>query len=104
MISDLLSTLETAKVRSIEAPGEAQEEWVSMIDMLSSKTLFPLTNSWWTAGNIPGKKIQTLTYVLGIDKYEAQCRDALRELKGFDIEYQKEAARDGPIVVAAAAS
>lgn len=29
-----------------------------------------------------------LTYVLGIDKYEAQCRAVLDEMKGFDVVYQ----------------
>lgn len=44
-------------------------------------------NSWWTGGNIPGKKVQLLTYILGIDQYEAQCRGILDELKGFNVVY-----------------
>lgn len=46
-------------------------------------------DSWWTGGNIPGKKVQLLTYILGIDQYEAQCRGIMDELKGFDVAYEE---------------
>ncbi|KAK5091362.1 hypothetical protein LTR05_001545 [Lithohypha guttulata] len=87
MIRDFISNLEAANVKSITPQGEAQEEWVEMVDKLNSYTLFPLTSSWWTGGNVPGKKVQLLTYILGIDRYEAQCREKLDELKGFDVVY-----------------
>ncbi len=54
---------------------------------MNEHTLFPLTNSWWTAGNIPGKKIQMLTYPAGIQMYEQQCRATLVDMKGFEVEY-----------------
>lgn len=88
MIISFISHLESAKVKSITPTSAAQEQWVEMVDQMSHLTLFPLTNSWWTGGNIPGKKVQMLTYVLGIDKYEAQCRAVLDKVEGFDIQYQ----------------
>jgi hypothetical protein len=50
-------------------------------------TLFPLTNSWWNAANIPGKPVQMLTYPAGIKMYEEHCTNMMREMKGFEVEY-----------------
>lgn len=88
MIADFISRLESSKAKSVNPTAPAQDQWVDLVDSLASKTLFPLTNSWWTGGNIPGKKIQMLTYCLGIQQYEATCREALDGLKGFTVEYE----------------
>ena len=86
MIMDTIAKMENEHVKSINPTEVAQEEWVEMVDSLTKYTLFPLTNSWWNASNIPGKKVQMLTYILGIQQYEAQCRAILDEWKGFQIE------------------
>lgn len=90
MLVDMITSLEKQSVRSIDPQPEAQQQWVDMIDDMSKKTLFPLTNSWWNASNIAGKKIQMLTYIGGINTYEPLCRAAMSELKGFDVEYQRD--------------
>jgi len=77
-----------------------------MVDKLAGMTLFPLTSSWWTGGNIPGKKPQMLTYILGIKQYEATCREALDSNKGFAVEYEDGKTRvdqDMPVKATAAA-
>ena len=56
-----------------------------MIEEMDKPTLFPLTNSWWTAGNIPGKKVQMLIHLGGLEMYEQQCRDTLDGWKGFEV-------------------
>lgn len=58
-----------------------------MIDTMSNYTLLPLTNSWWNAANVPGKKVQMLTHPGGIQMYEAQCRETLKDWKGFTVVY-----------------
>jgi hypothetical protein len=90
MVTDLISSLEKQNIRSINPQPVAQQQWVDMIDDMTKNTLFPLTNSWWNASNIAGKKVQMLTYIGGINTYEPLCRAALKELKGFDVEYSKE--------------
>jgi hypothetical protein len=84
-VVDAIQKLEKESVRSIEPSAEAQSAWCNMISEMAAHTLFPLTNSWWTGGNIPGKKVQMLTYVGGIPKYEQQCRETLNGWKGFEI-------------------
>ena len=69
-------------------------------------TLFPLTSSWWTGGNIPGKKAEPLTYIGGIDNYEKQCRATMDGWQGFEVGYAQraeEAASNGQNGVVAAA-
>ena len=61
---------------------------MATVDAMAKDTLFPLTNSWWTGGNIPGKQVQMLTYIGGIQAYEAQCKEAMEAVRGFDVEYE----------------
>lgn len=83
----MIEKLEAAKAKSIEPTREAEDNWDNMIDEMNKPTLFPLTNSWWTGANIPGKRVQMLTHIGGIDNYEVQCRDTLDGFKGFDVVY-----------------
>jgi hypothetical protein len=48
-------------------------------------TLYPFTNSWWNTSNIPGKKAENHSYILGINNYEKQCREKMIGWKGFDV-------------------
>jgi hypothetical protein len=80
-----IEKLEKEGVRTIEPSQKAQDGWAKMIDERAKLTLFPLTNSWWNGSNIPGKKVQILTYIGGINRYEAQCRETLDGWKGFDV-------------------
>ena len=88
MITDFITSLESAHTKSITPTAAAQDDWVEMVDKINNYTLLPLTNSWWTGANIPGKKVQMLTYVGGIQQYEAQCREMLNNLKGFEVVYE----------------
>lgn len=88
MITEFISSLETAKAKSVTPTAPAQEQWVETVNDLANMTLLPLTNSWWTAANVPGKKVQSLTYILGIQQYEATCREVLDGMKGFEVEYE----------------
>ena len=62
-----------------------EEEWKGVLDGMIKYTLLPLTDSWWNASNIPGKKAENMTYVGGLDNYEKQCRATMDGWKGFDV-------------------
>jgi len=85
MIVDTIAKLEREDIKSIEAEKAAEDAWCDLVEQSSSETLLPLTSSWWTGDNIPGKKTQMLTYVGGIAKYEVQCREKLGKLEGFKV-------------------
>jgi hypothetical protein len=82
---DVIKKMEIEKARSIEPLTSAEDEWKHKINNMNEGTLFPLTSSWWTGGNIPGKKAEWLTFTGGIENYEAICREKLDDWKGFKV-------------------
>ncbi len=84
-VVETIAKLEKEHAKSIEPTRAAEEEWKKLIALHNENTLFPLTSSWWTGGNIPGKKAESLTYTAGIEQYEKQCRETLPEWKGFTV-------------------
>ena len=84
-VVDTIAKLEEEHAKSIEPTRPAEEDWKKLIAAHNENTLFPLTSSWWTGGNIPGKKAESLSYTAGIDAYEKQCRETLQDWKGFTI-------------------
>lgn len=84
----LKSDEETKKIKAIEALPEAEDEWAQYIENQNEGTLFPLTESWWTGANIPGKKSQLLTYLNGLEGYESDVRTRLDRLEGFEVRYR----------------
>lgn len=75
------------KIKAIEALTEAEDEWARYIESQNEGTLFPLTESWWTGTNVPGRKSQLLTYLLGLQDYESDIRTRLDRLEGFEVRY-----------------
>jgi hypothetical protein len=86
-VASAIEKLEKAGAKSVEPTREAEDGWDHMIEEMNKHTLFPLTNSWWTGANIPGKRVQLLTHVGGINMYEGQCRETLQDWKGFNVVY-----------------
>lgn len=84
-IVDMIQKLESEGGKTIEAEKQAEEEWKALLNMMTQHTLFPFTDSWWNGSNIPGKKAENMTYVAGINSYEAQCRATMDGWKGFNV-------------------
>lgn len=82
---DAIKSLQGEGAESIEPTREAEEEWKVGMNAMVEHTLYPYTDSWWNTSNIPGKKAENQSYILGIDNYEAQCRDKMAGWKGFDV-------------------
>lgn len=57
MIIDQIEKARKEGIEIFECEKSAQDEWVGLVEMMVKNTLYPLTNSWWTAANIPGKKV-----------------------------------------------
>lgn len=75
------------KIKSIEPTPQAENEWEAYIDAQNAQTLMPFTESWWTGGNIPGKKSQMLSYLRGLNVYEQEIHAKLEGWDGFDVRY-----------------
>jgi hypothetical protein len=84
-ICDTIKAINAIGAKSIEANPEAEDEWKAGMNAMSKRTLYPYTNSWWNGSNIPGKKAENMTYIGGINNYEAQCRATMEGWKGFTV-------------------
>jgi len=85
LITETIAKLEGEHALSVEATQTAQATWTQLIVQMNEQTLFPLTSSWWTGGNIPGRTARALTFLGGIDLYEQICREKVRKWEGFDV-------------------
>jgi hypothetical protein len=85
-VVDTIKAMQTEGTKSLEPTREAEEEWKTTLNAVVEHTLFPFTDSWWNTSNIPGKKAENQNYILGIDVYEAQCREKMAGWKGFNVE------------------
>ncbi|POS69502.1 hypothetical protein DHEL01_v212104 [Diaporthe helianthi] len=75
------------RIKSIEPTREAEDGWVEYVNQQGEGTLMPLTQSWWTGDNIPGRKPQMLLYLNGMWTYEKEIMANLDGWKGFDVHY-----------------
>ncbi|KAH0844012.1 Cyclopentanone 1,2-monooxygenase [Fonsecaea pedrosoi] len=83
-----IEKLEKEHAKSIEPTPEAQDEWKKTVLATTEGSLIPLTNSWWTGANIPGKKAELVTFCHGIENYEKEILKTLDGWKGFDIVHE----------------
>lgn len=60
-VVSIVEELEKQGAKSIEATHEAELQWKKGIEDVANMTLLPQTSSWWTGGNIPGKKAEGMT-------------------------------------------
>lgn len=86
-IQKMVESSGNKQMKAIEALPEAEDEWARYVESQNAGTLFPLTESWWTGANIPGKKPQLLTYLGGLEMYESDIRTRLDRLEGFEVRY-----------------
>jgi len=77
-IHDLLARIQSTGVNTVEATPEAESAWVNHVNDVANGTLYPLTNSWYTGSNIPGKPRVFMPYVAGLDKYRDHCAQLAR--------------------------
>jgi hypothetical protein len=71
---------------AIEPTRDAENEWKADMNAAVQHTLYPLTDSWWNTGNVPGKKVENQLYIMGIKNYESQCREKMAKgWEGFDV-------------------
>lgn len=74
-ISDCIAHLRGNGIRTIEALGTAQQEWIDHATSLVAPTVLvhPSCNSWYNGGNVPGKKRMYMGYTGGIPEYRRRC-------------------------------
>ncbi len=69
-IAQCIAWLDAQGKTGIEARPEAQEAWTRELHAISENTLLMKAPSWYSGGNIPGKKRGILAYLGGFDVYQ----------------------------------
>ena len=85
-ITACVEWMDERQVDWIEATAEAEAEWVQHVREVAELTLFPLTASWYSGSNVPGKPGVFVPYVGGLNTYAERCDDIARsEYSGFSV-------------------
>ena len=84
-IADCIAYMREHDHQCIEATPEAQDAWVSYVNMIADFTLFPSCNSWYLGANVPGKP-RVFMPLIGFPAYVEQCNAvAAKGYEGFSL-------------------
>ena len=82
-IANCVDYMRTRDLATIEATEQAEATWDDEIQSLANRTLYPLTDSWYTGANIPGKPRQFLGHLNGSKYYERLSETEQHDYSGF---------------------
>lgn len=83
-ITDAITFADKNNIKVFEPSHESEQAFRKHVNDLQDKTLVGKTKSWYTGGNIPGKKIEALNYVAGIPAYVKEIEiEANKNYAGF---------------------
>ncbi|KAF5094707.1 hypothetical protein D0Z03_002008 [Geotrichum reessii] len=68
-ITDAIVYAEKNQLKTFSPSSEAEQRYRHHVNAIQDKTLVGQTKSWYTGGNIPGKKLEALNYLGGIPNY-----------------------------------
>jgi len=99
-IGDCVRYLRERGLGAIEPIPDVEQSWDKEVAEFANKTLFPLTDSWYTGANIPGKPRQFCVHLGGPLYFQRLSEVAASGYEGFVLE--KEISRKGPMITTAA--
>lgn len=90
-IRDCIGYLREHRLGAIEPAPGVEEAWGREVAEVASHTLFPLTESWYTGANIPGKHRQFAVHLGGSQYFQRLSDVAAKGYEGFRAEPQSAA-------------
>lgn len=79
LLISLMNHLRDNGITRIEAEPAAQEAWRKLIADFWNSSLFPRAKSWYQGSNIPGKKVESLNFPLGLPSYIAKFDESAEQ-------------------------
>lgn len=76
---------------AIEATPDAEKSWDREVSEFANPTLYPLTDSWYTGANIPGKPRQFCVHLGGPLYFQRIAEVAAKGYEGFVLEKEHQA-------------
>ena len=84
-VGDCLSYLRDNGYNEIQPTEVAEAEWRTHVNEAGKAGLFSDTESWYFGNNIPGKPIEALNYMAGMQMYKQKIREsAENDYAGFE--------------------
>ncbi|KAG6890331.1 hypothetical protein C0995_009538 [Termitomyces sp. Mi166 len=77
-VVDCLTYLRRHDYTRIDATGEASKAWVQRVADIFSKGFWTQTKSWYTGGNVPGKRVEPLNFNGGLPLYTTLIQESAR--------------------------
>ncbi|EME41043.1 hypothetical protein DOTSEDRAFT_74545 [Dothistroma septosporum NZE10] len=68
-IEEAMKRIQKDGITKFEAKQEAEDDWCKRMNEKWDATLFPMAKSWYSGGNIPGKKVEPLNWAGGMVEY-----------------------------------
>ena len=90
-IGDCVRYLREQGLGAIEPTPDAEKAWDREIAELANETLYPLTDSWYTGANIPGKPRQFCVHLGGPLYFQRLSEVAAQGYEGFVFETERRA-------------
>src|SRR5262249_41178027 len=82
-ITECIDNMPRTGKTTIEAPPQAQDQWVAHVNEIVNQTLMTGANSWYMSANIPGKPRAFLPYE-GVGGYRKKCDEvSANDYEGF---------------------
>jgi hypothetical protein len=69
--------MESEEIYSLEPKRQAEQAWREEILAVANMTLLPSAKSWYMGANIPGKPVEPIFYIGGLQRYQQRCAEAL---------------------------
>jgi cyclohexanone monooxygenase len=90
-IGDCVRYLRERGLGAMEPTPDAEKNWDREITELANETLYPLTDSWYTGANIPGKPRQFCVHLGGPLYFQRLSEVAAKGYEGFVFEEEHRA-------------
>ncbi|GKZ92690.1 hypothetical protein CBS63078_579 [Aspergillus niger] len=88
-IMDVIRQMERRHVAFIDVKKEAEQAWINEVADAAENTLVPTANSWYMGANIPGRRVEPLSFMGGLPRYRQRCREALdSDLHDFHLTFR----------------
>ncbi|MYH14494.1 MAG: NAD(P)/FAD-dependent oxidoreductase [Gammaproteobacteria bacterium] len=91
-VGNCIAHLRGESLGAVEATPAAETAWAEEVAGIANRTLYPLTDSWYTGANIPGKPRQFPVHLGGPHYFERLAQVAASDYEGIEFE----AARNAP--------
>jgi cation diffusion facilitator CzcD-associated flavoprotein CzcO len=85
-IGNCIRHLRERDLGAVEPTPDAEEVWNREVNEFADETLYPLTDSWYTGANIPGKPRQFCVHLGGPAYFERISEVAAKGYEGFVFE------------------